>query len=282
MLIEKYYSNTKLVVDTSGVACAVGLHNKTLPPSPAAKKVTCKICYDVFPYGETVGLACGHRFCRECWQPYLKYKVMEGSTCIFTTCPMKDCSEIVPEIKFQQILSKEINAKYQKFLVESYVDINRMIKWCPGQNCGKAVQGTGAATDVTCDCGCKFCFKCGDESHFPITCKEKINGLIAVVRRVEMQNGFWKTQRNVKVHDKIERTKAATRCHASNVVIRFAGYAKDHGAITAVGTTMDVTNTKRIAMERKTRYLGSKAVRRKVKTIAFYIISNDIQRMSKQ
>ena len=173
VLIEKYYSNTKLVVDTSGVACAVGLHNKTLPPSPAAKKVTCKICYDVFPYGETVGLACGHRFCRECWQPYLKYKVMEGSTCIFTTCPMKDCSEIVPEIKFQQILSKEKNAKYQKFLVESYVDINRMIKWCPGQNCGKAVQGTGAATDVTCDCGCKFCFKCGDESHFPITCKEK-------------------------------------------------------------------------------------------------------------
>ena len=37
VLIEKYYSNTKLVVDTSGVACAVGLHNKTLPPSPAAK-----------------------------------------------------------------------------------------------------------------------------------------------------------------------------------------------------------------------------------------------------
>ena len=194
MLIEKYYSNTKLVVDTSGVACAVGLHNKTLPPSPAAKQVTCKICYDIFPYGETVGLACGHRFCRECWQPYLKYKVMEGSTCIFTTCPMKDCSEIVPEIKFQQILSKEKNAKYQKFLVESYVDINRMIKWCPGQNCGKAVQGTGAATDVTCDCGCKFCFKCGDS----ITCKEK---------------NQWPDRRGSQVNAKwIENTKKCPKC----------------------------------------------------------------------
>ena len=48
-----------------------------------------------------------------------------------------------------------------------------MIKWCPGQNCGKAVQGTGAAKEIVCNCGCNFCFKCGEESHFPITCKEK-------------------------------------------------------------------------------------------------------------
>ena len=85
-----------------------------------------------------------------------------------------------------------------------------------------------------------------------------------------------------KVHDKLKRTKAATRCHASNVVIRFAGYAKDHGVSMAVGTTTDVISTKRIAMEKKTRYLGSKAARRKVKTIAFCIITNGIQRMSKQ
>ena len=173
VLIEKYYANTKLVVDTSGVTNAVGLHNKTLPPSPAAKQVTCRICYDTFPYGETAGLACGHRFCQDCWEPYLKYKVLEGSTCIFTICPMKDCCEIVPEITFEKILSKDIHTKYQKFLIESYVDINRMIKWCPGQNCGKAVQGTGAAKEIVCNCGCNFCFKCGEESHFPITCKEK-------------------------------------------------------------------------------------------------------------
>jgi ariadne-1 len=173
VLIEKYYANTKLVVDTSGVTNAVGLHNKTLPPSPGAKQVTCRICYDNFPYGQTSGLACGHRFCHECWEPYLKYKVLEGSTCIFTACPMEECSEIVPESTFEKMLTKDINMKYQKFLIESYVDINRMIKWCPGQNCGKAVQGTGAATEVKCNCGTAFCFKCGEESHFPITCKEK-------------------------------------------------------------------------------------------------------------
>ena len=32
----------------------------------------------------------------------------------------------------------------------------------------------------------------------PSHVKKKINGLIAVVRRVEMRNGFWRTQRNVQ------------------------------------------------------------------------------------
>ena len=32
---------------------------------------------------------------------------------------------------------------------------------------------------------------------FPSLVKKKINGLIAVVRRVEMQSGSWKTRRNV-------------------------------------------------------------------------------------
>ena len=52
---KKYYANTKLVVDTSGVTNAVGLHNKTLPPSPAAKQVTCRIeTTDAALKGQTV------------------------------------------------------------------------------------------------------------------------------------------------------------------------------------------------------------------------------------
>ena len=174
VLIEKYYGSTEKVVKDSGVTFALGRHNKTIPESPPAKMVQCKVCLDNFPYGQTTGLACGHRFCNECWEPYLKYKVLGGTTCIFTTCPMNGCPEMVPQGTFKKILDKGVHAKYQKFLVESYVDINRKIKWCPNpRGCGKAIQATGAANVVKCHCGQSFCFKCGEEAHFPVTCKQR-------------------------------------------------------------------------------------------------------------
>lgn len=185
-LIEKYYENTEEVVKISGVEAALGRHNKTIPASPPAKTVQCKVCLETFPYGQTEGLACGHRFCVECWAPYLKYKVLEGSTCIFTTCPMKDCREIVPQNVFKNTLDVGVFGKYQKFLIESYVDINRNIKWCPNpQTCGKAILGTGAADIVKCDCGTSFCFKCGEEAHFPVSCRQRNDWL----ERCESQGG---------------------------------------------------------------------------------------------
>lgn len=173
-LIEKYYENTEKVVKDAGVVAALGKHKKTIPASPPTKTVQCKVCLETFPFSHTEGLACGHRFCIDCWAPYLKYKVLEGSTCIFTTCPMNECPEMVSQCTFKKILDSESFSKYQKFLIDSYVDINRNIKWCPNpQTCGKAILGTGAADVVKCDCGTSFCFKCGEEAHFPVTCRQR-------------------------------------------------------------------------------------------------------------
>ena len=56
---------------------------------------------------------------------------------------MNGCPEMVPQGTFKKILDKGVHAKYQKFLVESYVDINRKIKWCPNpRGCGKAIQAS--------------------------------------------------------------------------------------------------------------------------------------------
>merc|ERR1711871_1175768 len=91
---------------------------------------------------------------------------------------MSGCPEIVPEGTFKAILDKQMYTKYQKFLIDSYVDINRKIKWCPNpRGCGKAIQATGAANVVKCHCDYSFCFKCGEEAHFPVTCKQRYDWL---------------------------------------------------------------------------------------------------------
>ena len=62
--------------------------------------------------------------------------------------------------------------KYQRFLLNSFVDINRNMKWCGTAGCNTAISATGAVTEVICQtCKGTFCFKCGLESHAPISCK---------------------------------------------------------------------------------------------------------------
>ena len=50
----------------------------------------------------------------------------------------------------------ELLAKYQLYLLQSYVDINSGIKWCPGKECGSAISASGAVTAVKCSCGQSF------------------------------------------------------------------------------------------------------------------------------
>jgi len=45
------------------------------------------------------------------------------------------------------------------------------MKWCPGKNCENAIRVTLLKSPlVLCNCGCKFCFSCGNFPHPPTTC----------------------------------------------------------------------------------------------------------------
>jgi ariadne-1 len=64
--------------------------------------------------------------------------------------------------------------RYSTFLVRSYIDLHPSLKWCGDPRCGKAVCYTGSmyVTDVTCVCGFKMCFRCGQAVHSPASCGE--------------------------------------------------------------------------------------------------------------
>ena len=179
-LLEEYTNGdaekTKICID-AGVQNLVRVSAGGAPsfvPSPGSMQ--CLICLDNLGAGEMAGLTCGHRFCDSCWKGYLHSSVAEGSTCIFTKCPMASCSEVCTEDTFKRFCGAAEFLAYRKFLSESYVDINSRIRWCPGKKCEKAIAadtGSGVVRDVHCVCGTEFCFRCQEEAHFPLTCKQR-------------------------------------------------------------------------------------------------------------
>lgn len=130
----------------------------------------CLICCESYGVDMVFGVGCGHYFCNLCWKPYLEFKIEEGPCCISTSCPFHECNEIVPDWVFEKIVSPTSFSKYAKFLVRSYVDINKRVKWCPAPGCDNAVSGSGGCPMVQCSCGCGFCMRCGDENHLPVSC----------------------------------------------------------------------------------------------------------------
>lgn len=57
-------------------------------------------------------------------------------------------------------------------MVASYVEINCLLRWCPGIDCGKAVKVSHWEPRlVVCSCGTCFCFSCGQNWHEPLNCR---------------------------------------------------------------------------------------------------------------
>lgn len=67
----------------------------------------------------------------------------------------------------------KLAAKFDRFLLESYIEDNREVKWCPSApNCGNAIRREDSQlSEVECSCGLQFCFSCSSEAHSPCSCR---------------------------------------------------------------------------------------------------------------
>ncbi|KAF0699866.1 Aste57867_9576 [Aphanomyces stellatus] len=164
-LLDQYCS------DPVGVSEAAGAVSTGEEEESKEVKRRCAICCED-ETSQLVALGCKHFFCVDCWVPYLQIKIAEGPACITTTCPQHGCNERVSDLIFQKLLPKENFAKYEKYLLRSFVDINKTVKWCPSPGCDKAISSSGGLTTVACVCGCLFCLRCGDEAHLPVSCDQ--------------------------------------------------------------------------------------------------------------
>ncbi|XP_058220919.1 probable E3 ubiquitin-protein ligase ARI1 isoform X1 [Rhododendron vialii] len=149
-------------------------HNDLSPVCSSSGDVRCDICMEDFPANETTTMDCGHCFCNECWTEHFIVKIKEGQSRRIR-CMAHKCNTICDEGKIRNLVCMkhpDLAEKFDRFLLESYIEDNKMVKWCPSvPHCGNAIRvGKDKYCEVECDCGMQFCFNCSSEAHSPCSC----------------------------------------------------------------------------------------------------------------
>lgn len=119
------------------------------------------------------GLECGHRFCTNCWGEYLTTKIMEEGLCQTIACAAHNCDILVDDVTVTKLVpDTRVKVKYQLLITNSFVECNRLLRWCPSVDCTCAIKVQYVEyRPVQCRCGHIFCFKCGENWHDPVQCR---------------------------------------------------------------------------------------------------------------
>lgn len=183
--------NDEWFVDEERVRKAVGLLEKPIVEFPNGKKVTCGICFDKFSFQRISSAACGHPYCKSCWKGYLTASIDEGPGCLMLRCPEPTCDAAVGQDMVDSLASKKHKEKYHKYLIRSYVEENRKIKWCPAPDCDFAVEFVigSESFDVSCHCSHCFCWNCTEDAHRPVDCDTVSKWILK--NNAESENTNW-------------------------------------------------------------------------------------------
>jgi ariadne-1 len=121
-------------------------------------------------------LPCRHQHCLTCWQSYVELNIVHSGCGQAIYCPSR-CIQVIDDEQILIFLSnnKNLRERYQRFLVEAFVETNRLTHWCPGNGCTNIVKMKSYTPNCTqlieCDmCNTKFCFKCLKQWHEPLQC----------------------------------------------------------------------------------------------------------------
>ena len=133
----------------------------------------CEICFMTKSQKDMTGLECGHKFCTDCWTDYLTSKIVEDGMGQTISCAAFDCDILVDDDTVMKLVTDpRVRLKYQQLITNSFVECNKLLRWCPAPDCGHVVKvAYSDAKPVTCVCGHVFCFACGENWHDPVKCK---------------------------------------------------------------------------------------------------------------
>ncbi|XP_021738548.1 probable E3 ubiquitin-protein ligase ARI2 isoform X2 [Chenopodium quinoa] len=134
----------------------------------------CNVCMEDVRYNETTQMDCQHTFCNNCWTEHFIMQIREGHSRRIK-CMSHKCNTICDESVIRNLVSKrdqDLAKKFDRFLLESYIEENKLVKWCPSvPHCGNAIRVEGdVLCEVGCTCGLQFCFSCLSEAHSPCSC----------------------------------------------------------------------------------------------------------------
>uniref|UniRef100_A0A6B2L3S1 RBR-type E3 ubiquitin transferase n=1 Tax=Arcella intermedia TaxID=1963864 RepID=A0A6B2L3S1_9EUKA len=167
-LFEQFAENLEGICKAAGVDLS-----STQTVTGKKGKGECLICFD--ESDDITTLSCSHGYCKECWKQYLGLQIKELSQKII--CPAPNCGRVMDEFIVMKLCgSKSMRSRFNQSLIDSFVNENNLVKWCPTPNCSCA----GILHDFTAErntaifCRCKkyWCFGCGEEGHEPALCKQ--------------------------------------------------------------------------------------------------------------
>ncbi|PON70177.1 E3 ubiquitin ligase RBR family [Parasponia andersonii] len=143
-------------------------------PAQLPSMVMCVVCTEDVPAVEVTTMDCGHCFCNSCWTEHFIVKINEGQSRRIR-CMEHQCQAICDEVKIRILVSARdpnLAEKFDRFLLESYIEDNKKVKWCPSvPHCGNAIRvDDNELCEVECACGQQFCFSCLSEAHSPCSC----------------------------------------------------------------------------------------------------------------
>ncbi|KAK3103964.1 hypothetical protein FSP39_023303 [Pinctada imbricata] len=132
----------------------------------------CAVCFQRLAMEMFYSLACGHTFCKDCWDNFFQIQIQQGIT-TGIECMEKDCNILVPEDFLCSALSKpELRDKYTQLSFTDHVKAHPELRFCPGANCSVIVRAKEPKSKrVDCAlCKTTFCFRCGIDYHAPTDC----------------------------------------------------------------------------------------------------------------
>ncbi|CAA0827598.1 Probable E3 ubiquitin-protein ligase ARI1 [Striga hermonthica] len=172
-LIALYVEKGKSCMFSKAGVTITELFDFDLPE--ASSTVMCNICMDDVPSEDLTKMDCGHFFCDTCWTEHFIVKINEGQSKRIT-CMSHKCNSICDEAIIRKLVGvkrSDLAEKFERFLLESYIEDNRMVKWCPSvPHCGNAIRvENGELCELECSCGLQFCFSCRSVAHSPCSCR---------------------------------------------------------------------------------------------------------------
>lgn len=138
----------------------------------ASNEIMCEICCFTKPASEMAGLECGHKFCSSCWTDYLTSKIVDEGMGQTIACAAYGCDILVDDVTVMNLIKDpKVRLKYQHLITNSFVECNKLLRWCPAPDCGHVVKVQHFdVKPVQCACGHTFCFACGENWHDPVRC----------------------------------------------------------------------------------------------------------------
>ncbi|XP_010432423.1 PREDICTED: probable E3 ubiquitin-protein ligase ARI1 [Camelina sativa] len=136
--------------------------------------MSCDVCIEDLPRDQMTRMDCGHCYCNNCWTEHFTVQINEGQSKRIR-CMAHQCNAICDEDIVRNLVSKrrpDLAKKFDRFLLESYIEDNKMVKWCPSTpHCGNAIRAEDdKLCEVECSCGLQFCFSCLCQAHSPCSC----------------------------------------------------------------------------------------------------------------